>query len=76
MTQLEKIIFIADYIEPLRNKAKNLEIIRQEAFRSLDSAMYLIINDTAEYLSKKNIYIDENTINCLNYLKEDKEDDK
>lgn len=61
MTLLEKIIFIADYIEPGRTKQKNLPLIRKMAFIDLDEAMYLITRDTLEYLSKSPETIDHNT---------------
>ncbi len=50
MTTLEKIIFIADYIEPGRDKAKNLAEIRKISFEDIDEAMYMILRDTLEYL--------------------------
>ena len=50
MTLLEKIIFIADYIEPARDKAKNLAEIRKMSFEDIDEAMYMILRDTLEYL--------------------------
>ena len=50
MTILEKIIFIADYIEPGRDKAPNLQEIRKMSFMDIDEAMYMILKDTLEYL--------------------------
>lgn len=50
MTTLEKIIFIADYIEPGRDKAKNLAEIRKISFEDIDEAMYMILRDMLEYL--------------------------
>ena len=76
MSKLEKIVFIADYIEPLRDKAKNLEKIRYMAFRDLDYTIYMISKNTVEYLSSKDIYIDENTLKCLKYLEENNIYDK
>lgn len=61
MTTLEKIVFIADYIEPGRTKQKNLALIRKMAFVDLDETMYLITRDTLEYLSKSPGTIDQNT---------------
>lgn len=61
MTTLEKIIFIADYIEPGRSKQKNLPLVRKMAFIDLDETMYLITKDTLEYLSTMSAAIDENT---------------
>lgn len=50
MTMLEKIVYIADYIEPMRNKASRLPEIRKIAFQDLDECMYEILKDTLEYL--------------------------
>ena len=53
MTTLDKILYIADYIEPRRYKAENLPIIRKMAFEDLDGTMYAILSGTLEYLDKK-----------------------
>ena len=50
MSLLEKIIFVADYIEPMRSKAPNLAQIRQMAFIDLDQAVFMTLRDTLEYL--------------------------
>ena len=50
MSLLEKIVYIADYIEPMRNKASRLPEIRKIAFQDLDECMYEILKDTLEYL--------------------------
>nr|WP_296157321.1 bis(5'-nucleosyl)-tetraphosphatase (symmetrical) YqeK [uncultured Blautia sp.] len=52
MTLLEKIVYIADYIEPARNKASNLTEIRKLAFQDLDECMYKILHDTLAYLDE------------------------
>ena len=49
MSDLEKIIFIADYIEPGRKNAPNLEQIRKMAFVDLNQTMVMILRDTLEY---------------------------
>lgn len=54
MTLLEKIIFTADYIEPGRDKAPNLEYLRNLAFIDLDEAVYRIVGDTIAYLKDYN----------------------
>lgn len=53
MNTLDKIVYIADYIEPMRNKAKNLAIIRKTAFMDLDTALKMILSDTIHYLTGK-----------------------
>lgn len=52
MSTLEKIIFIADYIEPGRDRAPNLSAIRKLAFENLDEALVCILRDTLEYLQE------------------------
>lgn len=61
MSLLEKIVFIADYIEPYRNKAWDLDIIRGLAFEDINEAVYFCLKDTLEYLESKNKTIDEMT---------------
>lgn len=70
MTTLEKIVYIADYIEPMRNKAPNLEHIRKLAFRDLDECMYEILHDTLEYLEENPKDIDVTTKDAFNYYKD------
>ena len=50
MSLLEKIIFVADYIEPGRKKAPNQAEIREMALISLDGAVVKILKDTLDYL--------------------------
>ena len=52
MTLLEKIIYIADYIEPARNKAPHLTRLRKLAFTDIDECMYEILKDGMAYLSE------------------------
>ncbi len=70
MTLLEKIIFLADYIEPLRSKAANLAEIRRLAFRDLDLAVYTTMRDTLQYLKQENTSLDNLTVVAYNYYKE------
>ncbi len=58
MSQLEKIIYIADYIEPGRKQAPNLVQIRKLAFQDLDLALMQILGDTLQYLKSINAPID------------------
>lgn len=43
MSLLEKIVYIADYIEPGRDRVQNLPEIRKIAFQDLDECMYVIL---------------------------------
>ncbi len=69
MTLLEKIIFIADYIEPARDKAKNLSLIRRVAFEDIDEAMYIILRDTLEYLRSGEGELDTATEETYSFYK-------
>lgn len=69
MTTLEKIIFIADYIEPGRCKAADLPEIRKLAFEDLDRCMYVICRDTLAYLEEKGAEIDDMTQKACDYYK-------
>lgn len=74
MTPLEQIVFIADYIEPRRNKSKNLPAIRQTAFRDLDECCYLILKDMLLYLHSRSGEIDGNTQEAFHFYEEVHED--
>ena len=52
MSTLEKIVYIADYIEPARNKAPHLTRLRKLAFTDIDECMYEILKDSMAYLSE------------------------
>ena len=69
MTLLEKIVFIADYIEPYRNKAANLDDIRHMAFTDIDMAAYVILDDTLSYIRKTGRNIDTQTVDTYEYYK-------
>ena len=69
MTDLEKIIYIADFIEPNRDKAPNLTGLRKAAFEDLDNCMYLILRDSVEYLSSKPDAMDETTLKAYDYYR-------
>ena len=69
MTLLEKIIYIADYIEPRRYKADDLEKVRQLAFIDLDETMFQILDGTLKYLGSKHTYVDSMTKEAYEYYK-------
>ena len=61
MSLLDKIIFVADYIEPNRKMVKDLPEIRKEAYEDLDKCIIHILKNTLDYLHAKNAVIDELT---------------
>ena len=68
MTKTEKLVFVADYIEPGR-KTPGVEEIRDLAYNqgSLDKTIYEISKRTVLYLIGKDINVFDATIACLNY---------
>ena len=72
MTLLEKIIYIADYIEPSRNKAQNLDLLRALAFNSsdIDEVLLPIMKGTIEYLRKDESNLDTTTLAAYRYYNE------
>ncbi len=84
MSVLEKIIYIADYIEPGRKHAKrnadvsnqylyNLSQARKLAYEDLDKALCRILSDTLEYLQKKGGRVDEMTQKTYVYYMHNKQ---
>lgn len=69
MTLLDKIVYVADYIEPKRDKAPNLPMIRQMAFVDLDRALLKILEDTLGYLGTSTENIDSMTKMTYDYYK-------
>lgn len=70
MGKLDKIIFIADYIEPRRERAPRLSEMRKLAFLDLDQAMLEILKDTLLYLEQNAGDIDPMTQRTYDYFKE------
>lgn len=70
MSMLDKIIYIADYIEPKRDKAPNLAHVRKIAFCDLNACVAEILRDTLKYLSNKKGSIDSLTQTTFDYYKQ------
>lgn len=70
MGMLDKIIYIADYIEPQRNKAPNLVLVRRLAYQNLDMCMAKILDDTVAYLEKSGGVIDPVTRKAQQYYQQ------
>ena len=70
MNALDKIIYIADYIEPGRDKAPNLELVRSLAYQDLDACMAQILYDTLNYLNSRGGLIDPTTAEANEFYKD------
>lgn len=69
MSRLDKIIYIADYIEPMRNKAPDLKDVRDLAFKDLDMTLFKILSDTIAYLRNSPKNMDGMTMQAYIYYK-------
>lgn len=76
MTLLDKIIYISDYIEPMRSKASNLEEVRKMAFVDLDETLFKILSDTLVYLEKSSKKMDPMTMQTYEYYREQRDSAK
>lgn len=70
MSTLEKIVYIADYIEPRRYKAADLPQIRMLAYQDLDETMYQILKGSLIYLKKKGTNINPMSQKAYDYYRE------
>ncbi len=69
MSKLEKIIFLADAIEPGRNYP-TVDEIRALAYINLEKACISSLERTVEYIKGIGEYLDPDTISAINDLKE------
>lgn len=67
MSVLEKIIYISDYIEPLRN-FPGVDELRRMAFQDLDKALLKSFNDTIKFVIDRGQLLHLDTIEGRNYL--------
>lgn len=68
MSVLQKVIFVADYIEPGRDFT-GLDAIRAVAETDLDAAVYRVYKSTIDYLSRAGLSPDPKTFDGFNYYK-------
>lgn len=76
MGLLDKIIYVADYIEPNRDRAPKLDKRRKQARKNLDKALYHILKDTIEYLSENPKCTDELTMQTYQFCKTERKKEK
>ena len=69
MSLLEKIIFVADYIEPLRKPLPNIENIRRAAFEDIDLAVYMELKNVLTFLDTLEKEVDNVTKETFEYYK-------
>ena len=69
MSLLEKIVFVADYIEPGRDSAPNLPVVRKLAYESIDDCVLQILKDTLRYLATTGADVDPMTQKTYEYYR-------
>lgn len=69
MTLLDKILYIADYIEPNRAELPDMSEARRLAFEDIDECLYLLLRDSLVYLQTKGLPVDPATEKTYNYYK-------
>lgn len=69
MTMLEKIIYIADFIEPLRRFRDKVQDIRKLAFTDIDKAIVKACELNIEFLIYRKKFIHSNTNKTMEYYK-------
>lgn len=74
MTKLDKIIYIADMIEPSRDY-KGVDSLRKAAKEDLDKAMLMALQSTLKFNIKKGSIVHPDTIDAWNDLLTHKESD-
>ena len=69
MSLLEKIVYIADFIEPNRKPLDDMNIIRQEAFSDIDKCLAHILYNSIVYLRTIGKECDDTTMKAYEFYK-------
>ena len=66
---LEKIIFLADYLELFRTQktSPTLSVLRSMVFQDINQTTYLVLKNTMEYLQSQKGEIDQTTVATLQF---------
>ena len=69
MSLLEKIVYIADFIEPNRKPLDDMNIIRKEAFTDIDRCLAHILHNSIVYLRTIGKECDDTTMKAYEFYK-------
>lgn len=72
MTLLEKIIYLADYMEPGRAmncRPHSLDQIRRKSFENIDKALFMVLECCVRYLDKSGVPVDPQTMETYKYYR-------
>jgi len=67
MSMLDKIIYIADYIEPGRD-FPGVEVLRDVTYKNIDNGILMALDSTIKYVIERGQLIDILTIRARNYI--------
>ncbi|MBQ3378531.1 MAG: bis(5'-nucleosyl)-tetraphosphatase (symmetrical) YqeK [Clostridia bacterium] len=67
MSLLEKIIYLADYVEPMRD-FDGVEELRKLAFEDIDEAMKLALKMSAEEVRRNGKKVHKNTLEAIEFM--------
>lgn len=70
MSLLDKILYIADYIEPNRAQLPNMAKARRLAFEDIDECLYMLLKDSLVYLNSRGLPVDPATERTYMYYKD------
>lgn len=68
MTMLEKIVFMADKIEP-RRQYEGVDELRKKAYSNIDEAIIMSLESTVEYVKMRNLELDNDSLITLKFLR-------
>lgn len=68
MTTLEKVLYVADYMEPNRD-FEGVERLRELAYRDLDKALLLGVETTIQEMKERNLVVHQNTLQAQAWLR-------
>ena len=68
MTLLEKIIYIADYMEPNRC-FPGVELLRDLAWKDLDAAVFQGLDQAVAHVRKQGMPLDSDSLSAWNYYR-------
>lgn len=68
MTLLDKIIYLADYIEPNRESFEGLDELREIAYVDLDKAMLKALNMSVKHVKSKGATVHPDTLSAIKYF--------
>ena len=69
MTTLEKILYVADYMEPNRT-FEGVERLRELAYQDLDRALLLGVETTVQEMKDRSLPVHKNTLQAQAWLRD------